>query len=112
MPKGTDPEKRSHVHADLAARSRARAGAVGESDELRDCEGRQDFGARFGEPARSGQRRNAERAARKRQVNERLASSLMEEKAQRESGGACRSALAQRQRLSEDWRKSTTMLSD
>ena len=49
-------------------------------DEIRDCERRGDFGERFIELARSVYRHNDRRSAVKRQVNELLGSSLVEEK--------------------------------
>jgi len=52
-------------------------------DEIRDCERRGDFGARFIELARSVYRQNDRRAAIKRQINELFGSSLIEEKSYR-----------------------------
>jgi hypothetical protein len=49
-------------------------------DAIRDCEREQDFGPRFIELARSVYRSNDQRAALKRQINERLGSKLVEEK--------------------------------
>ena len=49
-------------------------------DEIRDCERRQDFGARFVELARAVYRTNDLRAAVKRQVNDLAGSRLVEEK--------------------------------
>lgn len=52
-------------------------------DELRECERRRDFGARFIELARSVYRNNDRRAAIKRTINEQLGSSIIEEKGYR-----------------------------
>lgn len=49
-------------------------------DSIRDCERARDFGARFIELARAVYRTNDQRAAIKRQINERLGSALVEEK--------------------------------
>jgi hypothetical protein len=49
-------------------------------DEIRDCERRQDFGARFVELARAVYRNNDRRAAIKRSINELVGSRLLEEK--------------------------------
>lgn len=49
-------------------------------DEIRDCERKQDFGARFVELARSVYHSNDRRAALKRVLNDRLGSELVEEK--------------------------------
>ena len=49
-------------------------------DAIRDCERAQDFGPRFIELARAVYRTNDQRAAIKRQINERLGSALVEEK--------------------------------
>src|SRR5207249_10213417 len=49
-------------------------------DEIRDCERRQDFGARFVELARSVYMTNDRRAAVKRQINDLSGSRLVEEK--------------------------------
>jgi hypothetical protein len=49
-------------------------------DDIRDCERQGDFGAKFVELARSVYRSNDRRAALKRQINELLGSSLLEEK--------------------------------
>ena len=49
-------------------------------DEIRACEARQDFGARFIELARSVYRTNDRRAAIKRQINLLCGSSIIEEK--------------------------------
>jgi len=75
-------------HADLAARiaeHRAALRAVNErlwevEDELREHERRGDFGAAFIELARAVYRTNDQRAALKRQVNDLLGSTLLEEK--------------------------------
>jgi hypothetical protein len=50
-------------------------------DGKRDCERRKDFGEKFVELARSVYFKNDERAAIKRQINELLGSSIVEEKA-------------------------------
>jgi hypothetical protein len=97
-----EPGKLAHVRAELAALDRARVEAVAKSDELarltarlkavnevlwqvedaiRECEGRQDFGERFVELARSVYRRNDERAALKRQINKLLGAPYQEQKA-------------------------------
>ena len=49
-------------------------------DDIRECERARDFGPRFVELARSVYRTNDRRAALKREVNEHLGSSLVEEK--------------------------------
>jgi hypothetical protein len=49
-------------------------------DEIRDCERRKDFGARFIELARAVYHENDRRALVKRQINELLGSGLVEEK--------------------------------
>lgn len=49
-------------------------------DAIRDCEARQDFGARFVELARSVYRTNDRRAAIKREINTLCGSSIVEEK--------------------------------
>lgn len=49
-------------------------------DEIRDCERRKDFGARFVELARSVYRTNDRRAATKREIDELTGSELVEEK--------------------------------
>jgi len=49
-------------------------------DEIRDCERRRDFGERFIELARAIYRTNDQRAAIKRQINEQLGSTIVEEK--------------------------------
>ena len=49
-------------------------------DDIRECERNRDFGPRFVELARSVYRTNDRRAALKREVNEHLGSSLVEEK--------------------------------
>lgn len=49
-------------------------------DEIRDCEARRDFGARFIELARSVYRTNDHRAAIKRRINILCGSSIIEEK--------------------------------
>ena len=65
--------------------ARARLKAVNEAlweieDAIRECEARGDFGERFVELARSVYLRNDERAAIKREINERLGSTIVEEK--------------------------------
>jgi hypothetical protein len=97
----TDPDKLRNVRAELAAlvsaRERelvpseklaeltARLKAVNEAlweieDEIRVCERKQDFGARFVELARAVYHQNDHRAALKRSINELLGSKLVEEK--------------------------------
>lgn len=49
-------------------------------DEIRDCERDQKFGERFVELARSVYRTNDQRAALKREINEALGSTILEEK--------------------------------
>ncbi len=49
-------------------------------DEIRDCEARRDFGARFVELARTVYRTNDRRAAIKREINVLCGSSIVEEK--------------------------------
>ena len=49
-------------------------------DDIRECERQADFGPRFIELARSVYRRNDERAALKRRINEQCGSELVEEK--------------------------------
>jgi hypothetical protein len=49
-------------------------------DEIRDCEARRDFGARFIELARTVYRTNDRRAAIKREINVLCGSSIVEEK--------------------------------
>jgi hypothetical protein len=49
-------------------------------DEIRECEGRGDFGARFIELARSVYRRNDERARIKHRINTAFGSEIVEEK--------------------------------
>jgi hypothetical protein len=49
-------------------------------DDIRECERQSDFGARFIELARAVYRRNDERAALKRRINEQCGSELVEEK--------------------------------
>lgn len=49
-------------------------------DDLRDCERKKDFGARFVELARAVYYTNDERAAVKREINDALGSALVEEK--------------------------------
>ncbi len=49
-------------------------------DEIRECERRRDFGARFVELARSVYRNNDERSRLKRQINQLSGSALVEEK--------------------------------
>jgi Flp pilus assembly protein TadD len=97
----TDPAKRHHVQAELAALRTARdrdvppgpevsalaaeLRAANEAiwhaeDELRRCERDQDFGPHFSELARSVYRTNDRRAALKRRINDLLGSPLVEEK--------------------------------
>ncbi|MBI3131317.1 MAG: hypothetical protein HYZ13_08165 [Acidobacteria bacterium] len=52
-------------------------------DDIRDCERAKDFGPTFIELARAVYHRNDERAAFKRQINDRLGSRLVEEKSYR-----------------------------
>jgi hypothetical protein len=52
-------------------------------DEIRECEGRQNFGPRFVELARSVYRLNDQRATIKREINRLLDSALVEEKSYR-----------------------------
>jgi hypothetical protein len=52
-------------------------------DDIRDCERAKDFGTTFIELARAVYHRNDERAAFKRQINEKLGSRLVEEKSYR-----------------------------
>jgi tetratricopeptide (TPR) repeat protein len=96
-----DEQKLQHVRAELATLTAARDGSVESSpeleqlvrelqqvnetlweieDALRLCEGKQDFGPQFVELARSVYRHNDQRAAIKRQINERLGSRMIEEK--------------------------------
>jgi len=53
-------------------------------DDIRECEGRQDFGAEFVRLARAVYFENDERARLKRVLNERLGSRLVEEKSYRD----------------------------
>jgi hypothetical protein len=97
-----DAGKLAHVRAELAALEAARDRALPSSDELtrltaelravnealwqieddiRECERSGDFGPRFVELARSVYRRNDERAALKRQINELLGAAFSEQKA-------------------------------
>ncbi len=94
-------EKVANVRVELAALVAARDAAIAASqvlselttalkrvnealwqieDEIRDCERIGDFGARFIELARAVYRSNDERAALKRQINDLLGSSIVEEK--------------------------------
>jgi hypothetical protein len=96
-----DDAKLAHVRAELAALEAARDRALAPSDELarltaelravnealwqveddlRACERAADFGPRFVELARSVYRRNDERAALKRQINELLGAAFSEQK--------------------------------
>jgi hypothetical protein len=96
-----DPAKRRNVLAELDALSEARTKyltesaeltelaqklrAVNESlwdieDDIRACEREKDFGPRFIELARSVYKKNDQRAALKRQINELLGARLIEEK--------------------------------
>lgn len=56
------------------------------ADEIRLCERRQDFGARFIQLARAVYHQNDRRAALKRQINALLRSELIEEKSYAEYG--------------------------
>jgi tetratricopeptide (TPR) repeat protein len=97
----TDPAKAAQVAAELAALRRAGAGVLGRpeelerltadlkavnealwdiEDELRRCEKAGEFGNRFVELARSVYRRNDERAAFKRRINELLGAPFGEQK--------------------------------
>jgi hypothetical protein len=99
-----DPRQLANVAAELALLATARDRWVAPSEELsrlaaglkmvnlalwdieddiRDCERAGDFGPRFIELARSVYRRNDERALLKRQINELLRSSVIEEKSYR-----------------------------
>jgi hypothetical protein len=99
-----DPRQLAHVAAELGLLVTVRDQAVAPSpeldrltaalkvvnlalwdieDDIRDCERAGDFGARFIELARSVYRRNDERALLKRQINELLRSSMVEEKSYR-----------------------------
>lgn len=96
-----DPAKRANVQREHAALSAVLAATADVSqsaqaligplrtvnealweieDEIRDCERRQDFTARFIELARGVYHNNDRRAALKRQLNELLGSELVEEK--------------------------------
>jgi hypothetical protein len=97
----TDTAKLAHIGAELAALEAARDRALAPSDDLarltaelraanealwqieddiRACERAGDFGPRFVELARSVYRRNDERAALKRQINELLGAAFSEQK--------------------------------
>jgi len=52
-------------------------------DEIRDCESRQEFGARFIELARSVYKTNDRRSEIKRRINQVMGSALIEEKSYR-----------------------------
>jgi hypothetical protein len=99
-----DPRQLANVAAELASLATARQRWVAPSDELtrltaalkavnellwdieddiRDCERAGDFGPKFIGLARSVYRRNDERALLKRQINELLRSSMIEEKSYR-----------------------------
>ncbi len=96
-----DEDKLKNVRTELDVLAQARDGAIAPSaqlddlsgqlkavnealweieDSIRDCERQQDFGPKFIELARSVYRSNDRRAALKRQINELLGSSLIEEK--------------------------------
>lgn len=98
----TDPTRLGHVRAELAALNSARAMVVTNSgpelaaltaelkqvnaalwdieDEIRECERRKDFGARFVELARSVYMTNDRRAGLKNDINRLLASAIVEVK--------------------------------
>ena len=98
----TDPVRLGHVRTELAALGATRAAALAQSppalttltaalkqvnqalwdieDEIRACERRQDFGARFIALARSVYRTNDRRAALKNEINTLLDSALVEVK--------------------------------
>jgi len=96
-----DPHKRANVerehdlltglwHSEAGetqeiTRLRAELRAINEQlwaieDEIRDCERHQNFGDRFVELARSVYKTNDRRAAIKREINEQLGSTILEEK--------------------------------
>jgi tetratricopeptide (TPR) repeat protein len=98
----SDPQKLRNVHTELAqlcsvrdrvivpsaelAKLSSQLAAANEKlweieDQIRECEAKKDFGPRFVELARAVYVTNDERAAIKRQINELLGSSLIEEKA-------------------------------
>ncbi len=104
-----DPEKLSHVRAELAVVQTAYAGSIRASaeldelarelksvnerlwdveDEIRLCERDGDFGPHFVELAREVYRRNDHRAALKRRFNQLLGSHLVEEKSYAHEGAA------------------------
>lgn len=97
----TDPAKLKNVRVELDVLAAARDRAIGPSaemqrltaalktvnealwvieDDIRECERRQDFGAKFIELARAVYHQNDQRAAVKRNINELLGSRLVEEK--------------------------------
>ena len=99
-----DPKKRANVEVELAALQSAYDAGVRSSeallalrvelravnsrlweieDEIRDCERRQDFGERFVGLARAVYRVNDRRSELKREINQLLGSSLIEEKSYR-----------------------------
>ncbi len=98
-----DPAKIRNVNAEMEALAPAREKAHGLADistleadlkavnevlwviedDIRDCERAKDFGPTFIELARAVYHRNDERAAFKRQINEKLGSRLVEEKSYR-----------------------------
>ena len=103
----TDPAKQENVQTELRSLEQARDRSVKASaklddlagelkdvngelwfveDELRDCEQRQDFGARFIELARSVYQHNDRRSELKREINTLLDSRLVEEKSYSSSG--------------------------
>jgi hypothetical protein len=57
-------------------------------DDIRDCESRQDFGARFIQLARAVYHENDRRVALKRQINVSLGSAIVEEKLYKEYASA------------------------
>lgn len=101
----TDPAQRANIDKERALLSEARDGVLGTGndvvslsdrlkevnrrlwkieDDIRDCERRKDFGDAFVALARAVYHENDERAAIKREVNDRLGSPLVEEKLYRE----------------------------
>lgn len=101
----TDPAQRANIEKERALLSEARDSALGTGndvaslsarlkevnrrlwkieDDIRDCERGKDFGEAFVQLARAVYHENDERAAIKREVNERLGSPLVEEKLYRE----------------------------
>ena len=97
----TDPSQLVHVHTELACLRQAAVNRVGDvrelprlqaalkelnaslwqvEDEIRACEGQQDFGPRFIELARSVYRYNDQRAELKRRINTLLGAAFSEQK--------------------------------